>query len=63
MKDSSGRTHFSIINIQNFNIISMKTFSYRYLIKKHAEKKTYLLMGNFNLNLLNSENKSEISEF
>ena len=63
MKDSSGRTDFSIINIQNFNNISMKTFSYRYLIKKHTEKKTYLLMGNFNLNLLNSENKSEISEF
>lgn len=63
MKDSSGRTDFSIINIQNFNIISMNTFSYCYLIKKHIEKKTYLLMGNFNLNLLNSENKSEISEF
>ena len=45
MKDSSGRTDFFMINIKNVNIISMKTFSHRYLIKKPYREKDILIDG------------------
>ena len=51
------------INIQVWKLaISMKTFSHL-LDKMLKEENTCLLMGDFNVNLLNNDNKSEISEF